>query len=187
MELLLRKFYYIHNKKNSIMHNLSEIKDIMLNYARLTYALSSYLLKLIIIRILIFLKKMVPTKIKSKIKKVLFYNEKFWKFFVFFEKWVKTPPSINKIRLINNIIFSAIAAFFIPLLIVIAKKEKWKILMLERLKNNADLKEKFQQFSNGNKIPPNENITPKINTAVLTKSEIEIYEKLSNALFLIKN
>lgn len=187
MELLLQKFYYIHNKRNSILNILLGFKDIMLNYIRLTYALSVYLLKLVIIRIFVFLKKIVPTTVKTKAKKILFFNKKFWRILVLFEKWIKTPPSINKIRLINNIIFSFIATFFIPLLIVISKKEKWKILMLERLKNNADLKEKFQQFTNENEVSINETIREKINTDDLTKSEIEIYKNLYSALFLIKS
>lgn len=185
MELLIQSFHYLHNK-NTRTFNLLRLKKTVINYLKLTYALLLYLLKLSLIRTLILLKKLVPFRIRPKIKQILFYNKKVWKYLIFFKKWAKTPPTINQIRHISNILFQFIYIIFIPLFIIVVKKERWKILMLEKLKNNLELKDQFIKFTNNTKIPINKKLAFEINTENLNKSELEIFEKLNQALFSIK-
>ncbi|WP_342146822.1 hypothetical protein [Rickettsiella endosymbiont of Aleochara curtula] len=187
MELFLQNFCYIYNKKNLIMNSLLELKDLMLNYISLTYALLLYLLKLMLIRIFIFSNKIIPIKIKFKLKKIIFNNANFWMLLVYIKKWIITPPSANKIRRINNIVFHFISLFFIPLFFIILKKENWEILMIEKLKKNFRMKEKFNKFTTKTEISEKENICIKINIDNLTKNEIDIFKKFNNAFFLKKN
>lgn len=173
--------------KKLILATLLEIKNRMLNYMSLIYTLFIYLFKLSIYRSLILFKKIVPINIKFKAKKIIFSNSKFWKLTVFFNNWLKTPPSINKVRQINYIIFNLISIFFIPLFSLIIKKEKWEILMLEKLKNNSELKRKFNKFIINNKISKNETVFLQINKNDLSRIEIDILENFSKALFLKEN
>lgn len=187
MQLILKKFYYFNNKKNLMLTNLLEFKDRMLNYISLTYSIFLYLFKLSLCRLLSLFKKIVPINIKFKVKKIFFYNSKFWNLIVFVNNWIKIPPSINKRRQINYIFFNLISIFFIPLFVLITKKEKWEILMLEKLNNNSKLKEKFITFNINNQIPKSKNLSLQNNKKNLSSNEIDILENFNKALVSKEN
>lgn len=177
MELILSKFYH---KKNLMILNLLEIKETMFNYINLISSLLIYSFKLLIIRIIILTKKALPIKIKTYIRKN-FLNHKLWNYAIFFNKWIKNPPSINTLRQINFIAFNFISYFFIPLLIIVLKKEKWEILMIEKLKNNQKIIDKFKKFRESTLTNKNSKEYFKIDRSLLTNQELSIFIKFNHS------
>lgn len=132
-----------------------KIKYFLINFAKQSIIISKYILNLLLVyaikiakKIILytFIKKIIPYRLKLKIKSRLLYYPKLRRFLRLIHIWIKNIERPKETIYSAYILPLFIKKIGLPILSRMLNKELWKKIMLDKLKKTPHLHLKFKRL-----------------------------------------